>query len=58
MVGNTSKKCRALRNSTFAYPTLNPGDAPVRLFPFELVYSLCFVEYNCTTSQGEYLFNE
>ena len=25
---------------------------------FEIVYPLCFVEYNCTTSQGKYLYNE
>ena len=31
------------------------------LFPTlrsELVYPLCFAEYNCTTSGGEYLNNE
>ena len=25
-------------------------------FPFELVYPLCYEEYNCTTSQDEYLY--
>ena len=25
---------------------------------FELVFPLCFLEYNCTTSQGEYLYKE
>ena len=25
-------------------------------FPFELVYHLCYAEYNCTTSQDEYLY--
>ena len=29
-----------------------------RQIPFELAYPLCFVEYNCTTNQGEYLYNE
>ena len=24
----------------------------------DLVYLLCFVEYNCTASQAEYLYNE
>ena len=28
------------------------------IFRSELVYPLCFVEYKCTTSQGEYLSNE
>ena len=27
-------------------------------FRSKLVYPLCFVEYNFTTSQGEYLYNE
>ena len=27
-------------------------------FRYELGYPLCFVEYNCTTSQWEYLYNE
>ena len=30
------------------------NESETRRFPFELVYPLCFVIYNCTTSQGEY----
>ena len=30
------------------------NESETRRFPFELVYSLCFEEYKCTTSQGEY----
>ena len=34
------------------------NESETRLYPFELVYSLCFVEYICTTSQGEYIYDE
>ena len=34
----------------------NSKKSETRRFPFELVYPLYFVEYNCTTSQGEYLY--
>ena len=30
----------------------------IRQMLFQMVYPLCFVEYNCTTFQGEYLCNE
>ena len=33
-------------------------ESETRRFPFKLAYPLCFVEYNCTISQGEYLCNE
>ena len=32
------------------------NESETRRFLFKLVYSLCFVENNCTTYQGEYLY--
>ena len=34
------------------------NESETRGFSFKLVYPLCVVEYNCTTSQDEYLCNE
>ena len=34
---------------------LNQSEA--RRLPFEMFYPLCSVEYNCTASQGKYLYN-
>ena len=31
------------------------NESETRRFPFDLVYPLCFEEYDCTTSYGEYL---
>ena len=31
------------------------NESNTRRFPFKLLYPLCFVDYNCTTSQGKYL---
>ena len=34
------------------------NESVTRRFPSELLLPLYFVECNCTTSQGEYLYNE
>ena len=46
---------RRVTKQNLEYFCLNESEP--RRFPFELVYPLCFLEWNCTTSQeSEYLY--
>ena len=50
-VGYSARKVTIEKGDNFCLNKLE-----TRRFPFDLIYPLCIVEYNCTSSQGEYKF--